>query len=646
MALDTITGLALILESLPMRSCLRKTPMARPGRLTRRRFMQASGVIGVCWGFGAPARAAGSTLEAYAGATSVKQGGTIEFFARDPLASWRFGRSVNAAVVRVGAPDQTLLTTTVKLRNQSVPSNASTAGCGWHVTWRLEVPAAWPSGLYYAMFGSGSNVCTVPFVVSAARQTVGAKVLVQVPVTTAQAYNNYGGKSLYAYNSTGGLPATQVSFDRPHTSALNFAFDPWQAPLVRWLAKNGIAADFCTSIDLHQNTAVLTGYQLFVTAGHDEYWSRPMRERLDAFVAAGGNAAVFGGNTCWWQIRFEADALGSANRSLVCYKSSAADPETRAAYKTVNWIDLVPPDPENSSFGLGWNLGASWTNTFARPDTPYVVQRGEHWAFEGTDFGLGTTFGGAYVGYEIDALDFRRAADGRPYPTFADGTPTTLTVLALADASRWDAQAKALGVAREKSGFGAISIHSRGGAQGAVFNAGSVDWVRGLQAELDGQVATPISRITHNVVTKLSDPHRESADVRRHRNVQSSGDGSRYFITIGNDAPAGATLDGMAFRAYAAAGADTAPVNRYKYPQVNGDGLRYFYNLHPNVGNGWINDVVAFHAYATAGVGRVPVYQHHIAQANGDGWRFFYSTLPSEPGGWLMDGVAFFAPAT
>ena len=448
----------------------------RGGALSRRRFVQASAAVAVPWWAASEAVAATTALEAYAGATSVKQGGTISFYARDPQGKTNKDVSYGLQVARIAAQDQNVLSVTVNVRNRSVPSNASTAGCGWPLTYALKVPTTWASGLYYAVFGTGTKTCTVPFVVTAATRTAGANVLVQVPVTTAQAYNNYGGKSLYAYNSTSGIPAVKVSFDRPHSDPWNFAFDPWQAPFVRWLARNGFVADFCTSVDLHANASVLSGYRLFLTAGHDEYWSRDMRTRLDTFVAGGGNAAIFSGNTCWWQVRFEAN-----NRTLVCYKSRTADPDTRAAYKTTNWIDLVPPNPENSTIGLGWNLGASWTNPLPRPNTPFVVQRAEHWAFEGTGLGNGTGFGGAYVGYEVDALDFRRGADGRAYPTWLDGTPNTLTVLALADASTWDAQAKALGQSGEKSGYGAISIHSRGGAAGAVFNGGTVEWAVGLQ---------------------------------------------------------------------------------------------------------------------------------------------------------------------
>lgn len=620
---------------------------SRFARVTRRRFVQAGGAMGASLLLTGRAQAASTTLEGYAGATSVKQGGSIVFCVRDPQGSMTTTTTVAMGVGRIAVGDGSMLSTTVKVKNATVPANASTNGCGWPVTTTLTVPTTWPSGLYYAVFGSGNKVCTVPFVVRPSAPTPGVKVLVQIAVTTAQAYNSYGGKSLYAYNSTSGVPAKRVSFNRPHTDPLNYAFDAWQAPFVRWLEKNGIAADFCTSIDLHQDASPLSGYQLFLTAGHDEYWSRPMRDKLDALVAAGGNAGIFSGNTCWWQVRFEA-AGGVANRTMVCYKETAAsDPETRPAYKTTNWISLVPPLPENSTFGLGWNLGCSWAGSQPRPNTPYLVQRAEHWAFAGTGIAAGGSFGGAYVGYEADALSVVRGADGRAYPTGQDASPATLRVLALADASTWNAQSLALGGSGEKSGTAVISIHSRGGAAGVVFNGGTVEWALGLQPELDGATPTPLSQITRNVVTKLSARFYESADVRRWRTAQSNGDGSRYYFTVGAEVPAGAVLEGMAFRAYPAAvstaALTTVPVYRYRYPQANGEGLRYLYNLSANLGYGWVNDGIAFHAFASEQPGAAAVYQHHIEQSNGDGWRLLYTPNLSEPG-WTFDGVAFFAP--
>jgi hypothetical protein len=92
---------------------------------------------------------------------------------------------------------------------------------------------------------------------------------------------------------------TKVSFDRPLSDPTSLGWDAWTPVFVRWLEAKGIVADYCTSLDLHADGAVLNGYKLMALAGHDEYWSLEMRSNFDKFVASGGNAAIFSGNTCW-----------------------------------------------------------------------------------------------------------------------------------------------------------------------------------------------------------------------------------------------------------------------------------------------------------------------------------------------------------
>ena len=616
-------------------------------RVTRRRFVQTSMAVGAPLVLPAAQGATTSTaaataaqsLEGYAGAVSVKQGGTIDFFVRDPSGGTVLGKFYPLTISQMGVTDKQVLSTTVLVYFRSVPSTASTKGCGWASTYRLKVPTTWPSGVYYATVGTGATACLVPFVVRAATRTAAAKMMVQVPISTAQAYNNYGGKSLYDFNSTGGR-ASQVSFDRPLSDPKNNGFDGWTPTLVRWLAAKGIVADFCCSVDLHSDTTLLKGYQLFVTAGHDEYWSVPMRANLDTFVANGGNAAILGGNTCWWQVRFD-----STGRVMTCYKSATADPITDPTLKTINWQDLVPANPENTTTGLSYLRGGSWTNAMARPQHPFVVKHPNHWAFAGLNFSQDTSFGGAYVGYEIDAADFVTGADGRYFPTGLDGSPATLRILAQADASTWDAEAKAMGLSGERSGYAAMGVFSRGAKQGTVFNAGTVDWVYGLKPELAGQTPTPISTITLNVLNKLSNAWTEAAEVRRYKSNPPSG-AATYAYTTDVKGPAGMTLDGSAFSALPLAGTGTVPV--YRFYAASSDPAaprRYHYSTDPNtlVSLGWTADGVAFHAYTADAAGRRAVYQFRTQNAYGETVLYFSTDISGLPG-WTADSPAFFVP--
>lgn len=95
---------------------------------------------------------------------------------------------------------------------------------------------------------------------------------------------------------------TLVSFDRfDPTPRQTFVYWDWR--FVGWLERAGYEVDYCTDVDLHRDgVGLLSPYRLLVSAGHDEYWSDAIRAAVESHVAAGGDVAFFGGNTCWWRV--------------------------------------------------------------------------------------------------------------------------------------------------------------------------------------------------------------------------------------------------------------------------------------------------------------------------------------------------------
>src|SRR5205814_7285084 len=118
--------------------------------------------------------------------------------------------------------------------------------------------------------------------------------------------------SLYAYHGKDHVQGRRVSFDRPPASQ----FVTWEQPFVAWAESAGYKIDYAVNSDLEFHPEVLKPYRLVLSVGHDEYWSAPMRDHLEAFIAKGGNAAFFSGNTCFWQVRSE-----DAGRALVGWKT-------------------------------------------------------------------------------------------------------------------------------------------------------------------------------------------------------------------------------------------------------------------------------------------------------------------------------------
>jgi hypothetical protein len=220
----------------------------------------------------------------------------------------------------------------------------------WPVTDVLSVPVGSVSGYYYALLrltSAGDDTGArgyVPFVV---RATAGrSQILVQVPVNTWQAYNPWGGKSLYSFNSSGLSPAVRVSFDRPLAFTSQGPFDT-EYNLVRFLEREGYDVAYQTDVDTDQHPESLLDHRLVVVAGHDEYWSKRTRDAFDLARSLGTNLAFLGSNAAYWQIRYE-----DGGRTIVGYKDAAPDPEPDPSLRTIRFRQLTPPRPECELMGV------------------------------------------------------------------------------------------------------------------------------------------------------------------------------------------------------------------------------------------------------------------------------------------------------
>jgi hypothetical protein len=215
----------------------------------------------------------------------------------------------------------------------------------WPVTDTFSVPTDAVSGYYYALLRltqGGDETGARAWVVFIVRDppTRHSQILVQVPVNTWQAYNPWGGKSLYAFNSTDLAPDTRVSFDRPLAFTAQGPFDA-EYNLVRFLERERYDVSYQTDVDTDIRPESLLDHRLVIVAGHDEYWTKRMRDAFDAARDAGTNLAFTGSNAAYWQVRYEDD-----HRTIVGYKDTAPDPEPDSALRTVQFRQLSRPECE------------------------------------------------------------------------------------------------------------------------------------------------------------------------------------------------------------------------------------------------------------------------------------------------------------
>lgn len=300
-----------------------------------------------------------------------------------------------------------------------------------------------------------------------------------LPTATYHAYNFTGGGCFYNYPDVAGYPTLTLrrpgggiggecreARDPYDDGSPRQCFFHWDAKMLRWLRRNGFAVDCHADLDLDRRD-FLTGYRLMVSGGHYEYWSDAMRTRFQRFLDGGGNAAIFGGNTCYRKISLDA-AAGSITRENLAWPNS-------------NEAELVGV---SYSHGGGW-WGDRHNGKWSRMDRPaigYTAAAPDHWAFDGVDLSTHTTFGAGdrLIGYECDGV-------------VPNVSPANLTVLA---------NALLQGGWNNGNGNSASMVAFPSG-RGAVFNAATTDWPR-ILGDVSGESYGAVSQITYNVVRKLS----------------------------------------------------------------------------------------------------------------------------------------------
>jgi len=138
--------------------------------------------------------------------------------------------------------------------------------------------------------------------------------------------------------------------------------------MVRWLEENGYNVAYLSGVDTARRGSLLSArnsngnlkHKIFLSVGHDEYWSGEQRANVEAALAAGVNLGFFSGNEAFWKIRFEnsIDGSGTPYRTLVAYKETLANSKIDPSPAwTGTWRDprFSPPAdggrPENGLTG-------------------------------------------------------------------------------------------------------------------------------------------------------------------------------------------------------------------------------------------------------------------------------------------------------
>jgi len=227
-------------------------------------------------------------------------------------------------------------------------------------------------------------------------------IVVQVPVNTWQAYNSWGGNSLYDVPGAA-VRGNRVSFDRPYAWSAPMNQNPrgWEFPLVLYLEQSGYDVSYQTDLDTDSDPASLLEHRLVIDIGHDEYWTQAMRQGFETARDAGVNLAFIGANDAYWRIRYE-----DGGRTIVVYKSRddrdpIADPQLQTG------LFRVMDRPECELIGIQHEGGLlNWQPG----DFAVVPSSLDHPWLEDTGFDAASTLPGL-VSIETDTIPGFQSAD-------------------------------------------------------------------------------------------------------------------------------------------------------------------------------------------------------------------------------------------
>jgi hypothetical protein len=396
----------------------------------------------------------------------------------------------------------------------SDPYHTGLTSCNnWTSSYDLTVPDDWVSGIYIVKLSrsdtGGENYAL--FVVRDDERD--ADILYQESLFTYHAYNNYGGKSIYTFNSgtcdTDSLAArgVKVSLFRPFGSGMAITANYFnnyfrvEFPMVRWLEAQGYDVTYSTTLDTHRSGKPdahneLLDHKVFLSVGHDEYWTQEMRDAVTAARDAGVHLGIFSGNTTYWRVRMEPDPwTGEPDSVIVSYKTTEAGRPDPSGHPTGTWRDPESVnDPENSMIGSMYVGDNDYFYFPVRVAAQYAGDRiYRHTDLQQMPPDTYVNIGDKIVGWEWDAV-----VDNGHSPDNVEVLATTPVYgFVLKDAGNSD---------NGTSDFAVTHITRYIAPSGAiVFSGGTIQWSWGLGAQgIEPVPVDPyIQQITYNVLSDM-----------------------------------------------------------------------------------------------------------------------------------------------
>ena len=410
-------------------------------------------------------------IEGYLNVTSAQQGDTVTLYASTvapsfTIEAYRLGwyQGLGGRLVWTSPPVAGKVQRTATL----IPAT-QTYEARWDPTTTFVVGKDWPVGSYLLkMVATTGQQRWVPLTVRDDAST--ATYVVVNSVSTWQAYNHWGGCSLYDCGGGPGGRSKMVSFDRPYdVGGDGAAASANELPVVMRAEELNLDVTYMTSVDVHERPQLLQHHKAIVSLGHDEYWSKSMVDGTEAARDAGVNLMFLGANAIYRQVRFEPSAVG-VDRHMVNYRSTA-DPIRRVdpSQTTVSFRESPVNRPEARIIGEQYQCNP------VRADG--VVVEPDNWIWADAGVGAGSHIE-ILVGSEYDQY------------VHGQGGPDNVEIVAHSPIS-----------CRGRAGYSDVTYYTAPSGAG-VFATGTNYWVSKLQPpEFPDTAYNPIVvKATQNVL--------------------------------------------------------------------------------------------------------------------------------------------------
>jgi putative cell wall-binding protein len=339
------------------------------------------------------------SIEGYSNKLSFFPGETIDLKVHSPEGAFSMD------IIRYGNEEETILSVKdIQGKGQNYYGDAYKNGALWDTSYQLTIPENWSTGMYAAKVYDTHNHFYITFIVKE-KSPENTDIGVLASTNTWQAYNSWGGKSLYTSQLINGTRKYNeiVNFNRPNPGA-----DPTgnvghlangEKHILGWLERNNHAYSMIAEKDVHDNPALLRKFKTIIISTHSEYWSTNMYNSLESYLKNGGNVLYLSGNGIYWKVAFNGDQM-----------EAKKDGGKHAFTGEQGGLFYQIGRPETALVGVGYR-----STGFSVP-APYKVVNNSHWIFANTGIengeligtkGLNTTrdSSGAASGWETDQMD-------------------------------------------------------------------------------------------------------------------------------------------------------------------------------------------------------------------------------------------------